>query len=436
MKAFPNDFLWGATLTGHQVEGENFESDWWRWEQRPGRIREGATSQHAAEHFVRFEDDVELAGSFGHNALLLSIEWSRIQPDRFTFSDAAIEHYAAVLESLRDRGMRPVCVLHHVTVPFWFAEGFGWHHRAAPKLFEAYVARVMADLGGLCQCWIPVHEPMHWISMVYFERLWPPGSRNPVRAQRGLVNMANAHARVYRLIHSLRPNAQVGVAIRARRFDALDEENVWDLRSSRREEYRCNRLYLDALTGGRWPLGLRRQSELRGTLDFIGVSYYGRETVCFALSQPLRLFTQLVDPEGIPSAPEEYRSHPGTIYAVLNELAEYDLPILVTGNGVATKDDEIRCHYLLDHLAEIRRAMEGGVDIQGYFHRSLLDSFEWTRGYSVRYGLFHVDETTKTRTPNQSAFLYKEFCKSGAVRRGTITQFCPGWEGEARMGES
>jgi beta-galactosidase len=123
------------------------------------------------------------------------------------------------------------------------------------------------------------------------------------------------------------------------------------------------------------------------------------------------------------------------MHAVLIELAEYSLPIVVTGNGVATTDDGIRCRYLLDHLAEVRRAMEDGVDIRGYFHRSLLDSFEWTRGYSVRYGLFHVDKTTKTRTPNQSAFLYKEFCESGAVRRGTVAQFCPGWQGEKRTGE-
>lgn len=435
MKAFPNDFLWGATLTGHQVEGENFDSDWWRWEQRPGRIHEGSTSQRAAEHLARFEDDVELARTFGHNAMLFSIEWSRIQPDQFTFSDAAIEHYGAVLGALSDRGIRPVCVLHHVTLPRWFAEEFGWHNHAAPKLFEAYVARVMADLGGLCHWWIPIREPMHWISMAYFERLWPPGSRNPARARLCLINMATAHARAYRLIHSAQQNAQVGTAIQARRFDALEEENVWDLRSARREERRCNRLYLDALIEGRWPLGLRGQSELKGTLDFIGVSYYGRETVCFALSRPLRFFTQLVDPEGTPTAPEEYRSHPESIHTVLSELTAYGLPILITGNGLATTDDGIRCRYLLDHLAEVRRAMGDGVDVRGYFHRSLLDSFEWTRGYSVRYGLFHVDETTKTRTPNQSAFLYKEFCESGAVRRGTVAQFCPGWQGEVRTGE-
>ena len=427
VKPFPSEFLWGTAQSGHQIEGENFNSDWWRWEQRPGRIADGAISKEAAQHWTRFESDLDLARDLGHRAFLFSLEWARIQPAPDRFDDAALEHYRDVFEALHARHLEPICVMQHVTTPRWFAERYGWRHKKAPDLFAAYAHRIAHEFSPLCRWWIPLREPMHWVTMSYVLRRWPPASARIEYGRLALMNMARAHARAYDALHRAREDALVGPAIHARRFTALDPHSAWDVRTQRREHRRCNHLLLKALTTGKWPLHLDCDREVLGKLDFIGVAYYGIETVRFALTRPLRLFAQLTDTQGralnrIHCAPD-----PGGFRAVVQELTRYRLPILVTANGLPTDDDRERSHYLLDHVSALRHAMSSGADVRGYCVRSLLDGFEWDAGYSQRFGLVHVDHRTQARTPNPSALLYKELCRTGTISDGAVARFCPGW---------
>ena len=423
MKPFPAEFLWGTSQSGHQIEGQNFCSDWWRWEQRPGRIADGSISKEAADHTSRFEQDFALAQDLGHNAYLFSLEWARIQPSPGEFSEDAIERYKCEFEAMRARKLEPICALQHVTVPSWFADRYGWHHAMAPDLFQVYAERVAREFAALCRWWIPVREPMHWCTMAFIERSWPPASRNFDRARRALVNMARAHARAYRALHEARPDARVGTGVHMRLFTPLDAESAWDVRTARREERRCNEIWLNALTTGRWPSPVGRHEEITNAVDFIGAAYYGRETLRFSLLQPLRIFAQRTNPEGRPQKRIQYASDPEGLRHVLHELARYGLPVLVSANGIATDDDENRCRYLLEHVRALREALDGGVDVRGYFFRSLLDGFEWDAGYSERYGLVHVGRKTLTRTPNPSALLYKELCETGTISAGAIAKY-------------
>lgn len=425
MGAFPENFLWGASLSGHQAEGENFASDWWRWEQRPGRIAKDHTSERAAGVLHRYVDDLELARQFGHNAFLFSLEWSRIQPEPDEFDEQALAHYARVFETLRKLGLEPICVLHHVTLPRWFAEEYGWHHRDAPALFGRYAEHVAKAYAPHCRWWIPVREPMHWITMAYLYKRWPRPRGALRRARLALVNLARAHAAGYRALHARRDDALVGPAVHARRFMPADENSPWDVRAKLREERRSNRLYLDAIVNGKWPLAYLRDRTVQNTADFIGVSYYGRERVRFALAKPSRVFAQTVDAAGKAVPPERYESDPEGFADILRELSEYDRPLIVTGNGLATDDDKERCAYLLQHAGALRRALDEGVDLRGYVHRALVDGFEWENGYTRRYGLIHVDRKTQSRTPNPSAFLYKELCRTGTISPGAVARYCP-----------
>lgn len=427
MKPFPADFLWGTSQSGHQIEGQNFNSDWWRWEQRPGRIADGSISKEAAGHMDRFEQDFDLAKDLGHNAHFFSLEWARIQPSPGEFDDEAIEHYRRVFEALRVRRLEPICALQHVTVPGWFADRFGWHSNAAPDLFQAYAERVAREFSPHCRRWIPIREPMHWCTMAYLERAWPPASRllNLARARRALMNMAHAHARAYRALHQASTSALVGTAVHARLFTPLDSESAWDVRTERREQRRCNHLWLNALTTGRWPSQMGRAGEIKDTLDFIGVAYYGSETVRFSLLRPGQIFAQRTGPEGQPQRRLRYAADPEGFCSVLHEMARYGRPIIVTANGIATDDDEHRCRYLVEHINALRVALDGGVDIRGYCFRSLLDGFEWDAGYSARFGLVHVDRKSLTRTPNPSALLYKKLCETGTISPGNIAKYRP-----------
>ncbi len=424
MKPFPAEFLWGTSQSGHQIEGQNFNSDWWRWEQRPGRIADGSISKEAADHTRRFEQDFTLAQDLGHNTYLFSLEWARIQPSPGEFSEDALEHYRTEFEALRARKLEAICVLQHVTLPRWFAEKYGWAHAMAPDLFQVYAERVAREFAGICRWWIPIREPMHWCTMAFIERAWPPASRNFDRARRALVNMARAHARAYRTLHEARTDAMVGTGVHRRLFTPLDAESAWDVRTARREQHRCNDIWLNALTTGRWPAPIGRHEEIENAVDFIGAAYYGRETLRFSLLQPARIFAQRTNPEGRPQKNIQYISDPEGFRDTLHELAHYGLPLIVSANGIATHDDNTRCRYLIEHVRALAKALDGGVDIRGYCFRSFLDGFEWDAGYSERYGLVHVDRKTQTRTPNPSALLYKELCQTGTISPGAIAKYC------------
>lgn len=413
---FPQSFLWGATLSAHQVEGANYASDWWRFEQRPGRIAGNATSQRAAGHYERFAADFKLARDFGLNSLLFSIEWSRIEPEEGQFDETAIDHYTQVFTTLRELSIEPLCALQHVTLPRWFP---GWYQPGAPGLFTRYARLAAERWGPLCRRWIPIHEPVHWITMACIDRLWPSEGRGPVNARRALLNMARAHAAAYGAFHGARADVEVGASIRARVCLPADDRSAWDLRAARAEQYRANQLWPRLLVTGRAPASWRRLSDVSGTIDFLGVAYYGRERVQFNPLAPTRRFRRIID--------SEPQTHPAGLLEVLTDTKGLGLPMYITGNGTPAQNDLTRARFLLDHIDILRKTLDIGVDVLGYYHKSLLDGFEWLDGYSKRFGLMHVDWSSLTRTPNPSAFLYKELCQTGTIHKGAVIRFAPNW---------
>lgn len=415
MNTFPDGFLWGATLSAHQTEGGNYQSDWWRWEQRPGRVADGSTSLRAADHYNRYEQDFDLARKLGLNALLLSVAWSRIQPVADAFDDDALDHYAAVFDTLLARGIEPVCVLHDVSRPQWFADAGGWRNGEAPVHFMHYVNRLGEVLGRRCRWWLPLWEPEHCLYMRHVDGSWPGGGTGMRRARQ---HMARAHVLAYEEIHGLRPDAMVGVSVRAGIARPLDENSPWDVRAAQRVAHRRRHCFLETIA---------REGGGRPAADFIGVSYYGRQIIRFT---PVRLkhqFAAFVDGHGVPAPPWRTQADPAGLRAVLDDMARHELPMVITANGVATDQDGERCAYLLEHLSVLEACIGAGRDVRGYFHRSFLDGFEFERGYRDRYGLVHVDWETLARTPNGSAFLFQDVARNNALRIGALARFCPGW---------
>jgi beta-glucosidase len=222
--------------------------------------------------------------------------------------------------------------------------------------------------------------------------------------------MTAAHIAAYGAIHAHRDNALVGAAIHARRFFPADANSPWDHRTQRREIRRCNRRFL---------------RDVEGAFDFVGVAYYGREYVRFSPLRPRRLFARLADVDGRPIAGPKFDPDAEGLVETVADLACYEKPILITANGIATEDDVDRCAYLVDHLKAVRRTQDAGASLMGYLHRSLLDGFEWEAGLTRRYGLVHVDHETQSRTPNPSAFLFREACRTGTIGAGAIARYCP-----------
>jgi len=238
--------------------------------------------------------------------------------------------------------------------------------------------------------------------------------------------MAAAHAAAFRAFRRVAPEALIGASVLSEVLHPIDASRPWDLRVAQWERALSNTVWPRALTLGAWPKPFGIDLALAGTADFIGISYYGAQHVRF---RPWRNgVAARVTSNGERAEPDEYEWDASGLASVLTEVAAFGKPLVVLGNGIATEDDRARRHYLLDHVAALRRALDAGIEVQGYLHRSLLDGFEWERGYNAHYGLVHVHRETLARTPNPAAYLYRDVAGSRGIGKGILARHCPDWD--------
>ena len=426
---FPRSFLWGTATAAHQVEGNNANNDWWRWEQVPGHVADGTRSGLACDHYHRFREDFDLLSSLRQNAHRLSIEWSRIEPSPGQIDREAVAHYREVLECLRERGIEPIVTLHHFTNPIWLAERGGWEDESVVEPFLRFVRLALREYGDLVRCWVTINEPVVYTYMGYIKGTWPPGRRSARLALRVMRNMVRAHGRAYQVIHeeSPRSDVQVGVAHHLRIFDPYRPRLPLDRWVAALPEYLFNRCLLMTLIDGklRVPLGHGQiMPEAVGSTDFLGLNYYTRDTVGFQPKQLRMLFGGAFPTQGERSLPG-WEIYPEGMYRLLKFLAPLGKPIYITENGVADERDELRPYFLVRHLAQIHRAIQEGAPVQGYMHWSSMDNFEWADGLRLRFGLVHVDFETQKRTVKPSGWLYADICGKGGITAKQLDRYAP-----------
>ncbi len=404
---FPDGFLWGASTSAHQVEGNNTLNDWWAWEQA-GKVR--VPSGRAADHWNRFAEDFDLAQSLEHNAHRFSLEWSRIEPEEGRWSDEAMAHYRAVLEALHARGIEPVVTLYHYTMPQWMAAKGGWEHPRMERYYARYVKHVLEQLGPLVRWWITLNEPVVQVFKGWLIGQWPPGKVDWAAALKVLRHMLRAHVRAYHVIHDARPDARVSIAKHVLALSADDPRRWSDRLSVRMRSYVFNHLFLDALHTGalRMPGFFWERLPMGRTLDFIGVNYYTRDFVRnsgYDLPGLMGTRSKRDHRQQVGKLNDlGWEVYPEGLAQYLREYARFELPILVTENGVPARDDDDRWVFMFMHLWQVARAIAEGVDVVGYLHWSLLDNYEWADGYGARFGLVEVDFDTLERRVRPSAW--------------------------------
>ncbi|HHS97558.1 MAG TPA: glycoside hydrolase family 1 protein [Chloroflexi bacterium] len=425
---FPSDFKWGTATSSHQVEGENTNNDWWAWEQEEGRIKEGHRSGRACDWWQRAEEDFDRAAELGQNAHRLSVEWSRIEPREGYFDDAALDRYREILRGLRERDIEPMVTLHHFINPLWLAEMGGWENPRVVPLFERYVARVVEALGEFCTLWCTVNEPNVLAYLGYVLGVFPPGKQDFGAAMKVGRNLMRAHGAAYRRIHDLQPEAQVGFAHNIRVFDPANPRSPLDRWVARWQDRAYNETFLAAVTEGRWrlPLGFGFAWRLRNTLDWIGLNYYTRDVVAFDRRMGKQLFGRNFHPEDAELLDGGYGEfYPEGMGRSLRRLSRLGLPIYITENGIPDADDDQRPRYIVTHLHQVWRVIQGCVPIMGYFHWTLVDNFEWAEGWTLRFGLIELDPETQERRPRRSAYLYRDICKANAITPEIIDEYVP-----------
>lgn len=420
---FPARFLWGTTTAAHQVEGQNFNSDWWAWEQSPGRIRNGDSSRIACDWWGGgYRQDLDRAKNLGTNAHRMSIEWSRIEPREGEWDGAAVQTYRLMLEYLIELGMTPFVTLHHFSNPVWVAMNGGWENPAVIRSFSRFARRVTRELGEWCSHWITINEPNVYAYQGYSSGEWPPGVRDVRRAFRVMSNMVRAHAGAYYGIKDIQPNAQIGIAHHRRYFTPFDASSALDRLATYFRNRLFNELVLLALEQGYlpFPLGFsERLPEVRGTQDFVGVNYYFTDQVAFDPFNPGEIFGRAVNEPNSHELKASFSSA-GTINPIglertLAELSRYRKPIYITENGVIDAGDHLQIKYLLSHLSSVGRAISSGAQVRGYFWWTLTDNFEWTEGYKPRFGLYAMDVVTQKRTPRPVTEVYAKIIRENGI---------------------
>lgn len=423
---FPAGFLWGTATAPVQNEGSFPGSTWWAWERRPGAIRGGDRSGVGCDWWRNAEADFDLAQAMGHNALRLGVEWSRIEPSPGRFDDAALARYRQMLCALRARSITPMVTLHHFSDPLWFVLAGGWWSRAAPNLFARFAGRVVDALGDLATLWVTINEPLVYLRDGYLDGTRPPGYRGMAGTLRAARGLFKAHAAAYRAIHARTPQAQVGIANHVLLFDPADPGRAADRRGAALLDWLFNGWKLAAQTSGRllppYGVGWTRHAPLIDSVDFMGLNYYSRVKVRQApgARDAIGLWRlEAVDPGAERSDPGADgfmgEVYPQGIYRAVQRLAAYGKPIYITENGVADRADRLRARFIVQHLRQVQRAMEAGADVRGYFHWTLVDNFEWSEGWQLRFGLVELDPQTQTRQPRPSAAVYQRICQANAI---------------------
>lgn len=415
-------FFWGATVNAHAVEGRDFDSDWWRWEQRPTRIAGGGTSEIAADHLGRYHHDINLAGKTGLNGLHYAISWARIEPRQGAFDEEALEHYRDVFAAMCAKGITPIAVLNEFALPAWFASRGAWDHPHAAQWFKVYLERVYDALGTHCRHWIPVSDPQLWQRMAFGERRWPRPARAGRFPRDGIRAVIALHQEAQAYLAGQDGRNAVGLSIAAPALYPADPHSPWDRRAAGWQRHLRER-YL--------PMALAGACDGALPCDFIALSLPGRHYIHFAPGQPRNLLAQYETTPGTPGSADSGTPDPAALPAALERAAQWGLPVLVIGGGVAD-DDHARCRYLLDHAHEILRARSRGTRVMGFCYGPLLDGFAGRYGYTRRYGLVHVDRKTLARTPNPSAFLFQDIARHEAIRPGAVARYCPDWHEPVR----
>lgn len=404
------DFLWGTATASHQVEGGNFNNDWWLWE-KMGKIKTQDSSHPSCDHYHLYKEDFKLIQFLNNNAYRFSIEWSRIEPEEGKFDEKEIEHYIDMLEELKKLNIEPVLTLHHFTIPIWFYNKGGFLNDDSPKIFARFIKKVVPYFKKYVKYWITINEPLVLAVLGYIFGWWPPGMKNFKLGLKVARNLILSHMEAYKIIKGEDSNSQVSIAHNMELF--YPASNFF---ADKIVANYINELYnfkiLDSLIEGviKKPFGKNEiLSDLKNSLDFIGVNFYTRAFVKF---HPFKIFAEKKRKDAV-LTDFGYEYYPEGIYEILMSLKKYNKKILITEHGIADKEDKLRKDFLIKAIDSIKRAKNDGVEVFGYMYWSLMDNFEWIEGYSMRFGLFEVDFKTLERKPRESAYLYRDLCLKG-----------------------
>ena len=402
----PAGFLWGTAGAAYQIEGGNVASDLWAMEHVKPTLFP-VPSGDADDVYNRFEQDIAMAASFGFNAHRLSIEWSRIEPERGQISYAGLAYYRRVLETCRKHGLAPVVTFNHYTTPRWFAAGGGFTTADGIAPFVAYCDLVTRHMGDLMQAAATFNEPninalLAWAPEMRQSVAGLPAFRQAVAAALGAPNWSSP---IMADFHVQQP---IMIEAHARAYDAIKTASGGKVPVGITLALNDDQPFNGDMTGVLLKRGQLLTPWLNAPGDMVGVQNYSRSLVGPDVNMP--------DPPGTEVTQMGYPYAPEALEAVIRMVAtQTKRPIFVTENGIGTEDDARRVAFIKRAVQGVQNCLADGLDVRSYIHWSLLDNWEWTRGYGPKFGLVAVDRQTFARTPKPSASYLGGIARAGRV---------------------
>jgi len=395
---FPSNFFWGSSISSYQLEGDNFNSDWFSWEKQAKLVPAG----RATNYYNLFKADHSLACELGHNTLRFSIEWSRIFPSKTSSSQQQLDHYIEVVKDLSSKGIKPIVCLHHFTNPIWFNDSGGWLESTSVEHFVEYVKTVVNALKDHVDHWITFNEPVGYVYNGFLDGNWAPGYKSLTKALRALKNIKKAHVLAYKAIKDIYKEkaSVVFIAKHMRVFKPCKHFNFGQNN------------FFAYLRSSFFNFDIINSLTKKKSLDAMGLNYYCAEHVkmggvfgdeCLDAHHAGKRngLGWFLDPEGF--------------YLILKKLNKYRLPIIITENGTSDASGEDYSQFIKEHIKMMALAYNEGVNICGYLWWSLLDNFEWDKGFGHRFGLIGVDYNTFKRTVKPFALEYKKIIENNFV---------------------
>lgn len=401
----PADFLWGSATASHQVEG-NTTNDWSEWEKKNAerlaqesfkhfghlpcweRVQKEATdpknyiSGASTDHYARYQEDFDILKSLNHNVYRFSLEWSRIEPEKGVFNLAELEHYKRVVTALKERGIEPFLTLWHWTLPLWLRDEGGLLSKNFPEYFASYTEKVLEALGKDLRFIVTLNEPDVVSSHSYLKGAWPPQEKSVFKFFRATFHLISAHKKAYAVIKEAFPTIQIGIAKHNVYFE-LAKNTLWNKLLKAIADYIWNRWWLN---------------RIKDSQDFIGLNHYHRNVINGWYGKNPNVTVTDFGWEFVPES----------LTGAITDLIPYGKPIYVTENGLADATDKLRQLFIPRALQAVSEALAQGAPVRGYMYWSLLDNFEWDKGYWLKFGLIEVDRNTFLRTVRPSAQLYAD----------------------------
>ena len=443
--SFPPHFVWGAATASYQIEGAT-EADgrkpsiWDTFCATPGKVANGESGAVACDHYHRWQDDIALMrDQIGVKNYRFSIAWPRILPDGVgTVNTAGLDFYDKLVDGLLEAGITPWATLYHWDLPQALQDTGGWTNRAIVDAYLNYTNVVTERLGDRVKQWMTFNEPWVFTYVGYAEGRHVPGGTNWTDYLAAAHHMLLANGQAIPAIKHHSSDSQVGLVLNLAWADPATDSEA-DQNAANRHMSFMNRWFLDPIYNEHYPSGMLAWYTQAGLMpeviqdgdlsiiseepDFLGVNFYKREVIAHDDDGGV-LYTKQVAQPG-EHTEMGWEVSPESIYNVLKWVNDHYEPenIYITENGAAFVDtvaedggvhDDRRINFYQQYIANVHRALQDDVPIQGYFAWSLLDNFEWAYGYEKRFGITYVDYETQQRILKDSGKWYAEMIKTGS----------------------